>query len=148
GRTTSFTASQVAEGMLELGRAGFNPAEIDAAIAGMLDLARATGTELAEAVGIASSTIRSFGLAASDSAHVADVLTAAANGSAQTLTDLGEAMKMAAPIAAEVGMTLEDTAKAIGTLANFGIRGTMAGTSLRQIMIQLADVGTQETLKG
>ena len=84
GRTTSFTASQVASAMLELGRAGFSSGEINDAISSVLSLARATGTELAEAAGIASNTLRGFGLEAADMARVSDVLTATANTSAQT----------------------------------------------------------------
>jgi hypothetical protein len=70
-------------------------------------------------------------------ARVADVLTATANNSNQTLTHLAEAMKYAAPVADEFGMSVEDTAKAIGTLADYGIRGSMAGTSLRRILSNL-----------
>jgi len=139
GRTTSFSAAQVAAGMLELGRAGFSPKQIDAAIAGVLDLARATGTELAEASNIAAGTLRSFSLEADQMGRVADVMTATANNSAQTLTDLGEAMKYTAPVAAEYGLTLEETAKTLGALANFGIKGSMAGTTMKNILLRLAD---------
>jgi len=139
GRTTSFSAAQVAAGMLELGRAGFSPKQIDAAIAGVLDLARATGTELPEASNIAAGTLRSFSLEADQMGRVADVMTATANSSAQTLTDLGEAMKYTAPVAAEYGMTLEETAKTLGALANFGIKGSMAGTTMKNILLRLAD---------
>ena len=71
--------------------------------------------------------------------RVADVMTATANNSAQTLTDLGEAMKYTAPIAAEYGLTLEETAKTLGALANFGIKGSMAGTTMKNILLRLAD---------
>jgi len=148
GRTTSFTASQVASGMAQLGRAGFAPGEIDQAIGGMLNLARATGTDLSEAADIAAASLRSFGLAAGEMDRVADVMTAAANNSAQTLTELGDSMKLAAPIANEYGLSLEDTAKAIGTLANFGIKGTMAGTGLRQGLLQLSDPSIRTKLSG
>jgi len=66
-------------------------------------------------------------------------MTATANNSAQTLTDLGEAMKYTAPVAAEYGLTLEETAKALGALANFGIKGSMAGTTMKNILLRLAD---------
>ncbi|MDO5567118.1 MAG: phage tail tape measure protein, partial [Planctomycetia bacterium] len=79
GRTTSYTAAQVAGAMLELGRAGFDPTEIDAAIAGMLDLARATGTDLAEATIYAGNTLRSFNLPATEMTRVCDILVATAN---------------------------------------------------------------------
>lgn len=139
GESTSFSAAQVAEAMLNLSRAGFRPAETNNAIAGMLDLARATGTNLAEAADIAAGTLRAFNLDAKEMGHVADVLTATANNSAQTMTDLGEAMKFVAPIAAEAGISLEETAKSIGVLANMQIKGSTAGTSLRQILLSLAD---------
>jgi len=139
GRTTSFSAAQVAAGMLELGRAGFSPKQIDAAIASVLNLSRATGTELPEASNIAANTLRSFGLEADQMGRVADVMTATANNSAQTLMDLGEAMKYTAPVAAEYGLTLEETAKTLGALANFGIKGSMAGTTMKNILLRLAD---------
>jgi len=147
GRTTSYTASQVAAAMVELGRAGFAVQEIEAAIGPLLNMARATGTDLAEAAGIASSSLRAFVLDASKMGEVADVMTAAANSSAQTLTDLGESMKYAAPVAAEFGMTLQETAKAIATMANFSIRGSMAGTSLRMVMLRIANKEVQNKLR-
>jgi len=147
GRTTSYTAAQVAAAMLELGRAGFDPSEIETAIGSVLSLARATGIDLAEATNIAGNTLRSFGLQANELGRVADVLTAAANNSAQTLTDLGEAMKYAAPVADAYGLTLEQTAKALGALANFGIKGSMAGNTLKNIMLQLAKPEVREQIE-
>ncbi|MEA1951480.1 MAG: phage tail tape measure protein, partial [Planctomycetota bacterium] len=148
GRTTSYTASQVAAGMVEAGRAGFDPGQIDASIAAMLDLARATGTELPLATNIAAGTLRAFGMEAGRMGEVADIMTAAANNSAQTLEDMGEAMKYAAPVAAEYGMTLQETARMIGYLANFSIRGTMAGTTMKNIMLKLADPNIRKQVKG
>lgn len=144
GRTTSFTASQVAGGMVELGRAGFAPDEIDSAISGMLDLARATGTDLASATEIAGNTLRRFNLDASEMTRVSDVLVATANLSAQTLTDLGEAMKDSGPLASSYGMSLEELTKTLGALANFGIKGSMAGTTMKNIMTRLANSGIQK----
>lgn len=147
GRTTSFTAQQVAEGMIQLGRAGFSGKEIQQSMAAILDLARSTGTDLSEASRYASSTLRAFSLEAGEMLRVVDVLTATANRSAQTLTDLGESMKYAAPIAADFGMSLEETAKAMGTMANFAIRGSLAGTSLRMIMLRLGRTRVQKKLE-
>ncbi|HQL76536.1 MAG TPA: phage tail tape measure protein [Phycisphaerae bacterium] len=146
GRTTSFTAKQVAEGMTSLGRAGFSPDEIQAAIPAVLNLARATGTELGEAADYAANAVRAFGLKAGDTVMVADVLTATANGSAQTLTDLAEAMSYVAPVAADAGETIQSTSQALGVLANMGIKGSMAGTTLRQIMLRLADPAVRDKL--
>ncbi|HOQ06143.1 MAG TPA: phage tail tape measure protein [Anaerohalosphaeraceae bacterium] len=147
GMTTSFTAQQVASGMLNLARAGFSVKEIDNSIDSILNLARATGTDLSEATDIAASTLRSFGMEASEMQRIADVLTATANRSAQTLSDLGEAMKYAAPTALDFGLTVEDVAKALGTLANFGIKGSMAGTAFRNIMLRMSDPKIIKKLK-
>lgn len=146
GRTTSYTAQQVAEGMTSLGRAGFDPGQIEAAIGPILNLARATGTELAQAAEIAAATLRGFRMEASETIRVADVLTTVANSSAQTLADVGEAMKYVAPIAAEANESIESVSVALGVMANMGIKGTMAGTALRNMFLQLADTGVQEQL--
>lgn len=130
GRTTSFTASEVAAGMVALGRAGFKANEILASTADMMNLARSTGTELAEAADIAGAALRGFGLDVSDAGRVADVLSTAANGSAQTLTELGESMKYVAPIARVAGAEIEDVAANLAVMANNGIKGSMAGTAL------------------
>lgn len=147
GAATSFTAKQVAEGMTSLGRAGFKTDEIQAAIPAVLNLARATGTDLGEAADYAANTVRAFGLSASDTAMVADVLTATANNSAQTVTDLAQALSYVAPVAADAGETIQSTSVALGVLANMGIKGSMAGTTLRQILVQLADAGTRARLQ-
>ena len=97
GRETSFTAQEVADAMTGLGRMGFDPSEITAAIEHVLNLSRATGTDLSESADIAANSLRIFGMEAGKMSHVADILTATANGSAQTLTDLFEGLKMAGP---------------------------------------------------
>ncbi|MBN1554459.1 MAG: phage tail tape measure protein [Phycisphaerae bacterium] len=147
GRTTSYTAAQVAGAMLELARAGFNTDEIDKATGDMLALARATGTDLAEATNIAGNTLRSFGLSADEMGRVADVMTATANNSAQTLTDLGEAMKYSAPVADAYGLSIEQTSKALGALANFGIKGSMAGNTMKNIMLQLSNPSIRKKIE-
>jgi len=147
GRTTSFTASQVAGAMTELGRAGFQTTEILASTADVLNLARATGIELARASEIAAGTMRIFGLEAKDVTRIADVLVATANSSAQTIDDLAEAMTYAGPVADEMGLSLEQTAETIGILANFSIKGSQAGAMLRRIMTQLADTKVQESMR-
>ena len=139
GRETSFTASQVAEGMLSLGRMGLKPQEIKTAIHSMMNLARVTGTDLSEAAQIASNNLKTFELETSQITHVADILTVTANSSAQTLVDLGEALKMAAPHAKRAGADLTETAACLGILANMGIRGSLAGTALGKSYKRLAD---------
>lgn len=147
GRETSFTAKQVADGMVSLGRMGFSPKEIEQAIQPTLDLARATGTDLGEAANIAANSMRIFGIEASRMSDVADILTATANGSAQTLTDLFEALKMAGPQAKAAGENITDTSAAIGVLANLGIKGSLAGTALRKSFSQFAKTKVQDKLK-
>lgn len=134
GATTSFTASQVAELMVELGRGGMAAAEINAATQGVLDLARATGTETGTTAGIVVAALRAFNLEASESQRVADVLTAAANGSFNTLESLGEAFTYAGVTAAQAGMSIEETAAILMALGNVGIQGSMAGTTLKRLL--------------
>ncbi len=147
GRTTSYTASQVAGAMVELAQAGMKPGQIDAGISSILMLARATRTELPEAARYAMESMASFGLEVDQLDRVVDVLTATANNSNQNLTDLAESMKYAAPIADEFGMSIEETAKALGTMANYGIRGSMAGTALRKILGNLANGPIRKKLR-
>lgn len=146
GRTTSFSASQVAEAMGELGRAGFDTKAIIDSTESVLALAAATGSELPRAAEIAGAALRGFGLQSEDAGRVADVLTATANSSAQTLEDLFEAFKPLAPIAAEAGESMEETAAAIAVLANNGIKGSLAGNALARAYKNLSTGATQAEL--
>lgn len=146
GRETSFTAQQVARGMTAMGRMGFRADEINAAIPAVLDLARATGTELGEAAETAANNMRVFGIASPGMAGVADILTATANGSAQTLTDLSEGLKMAGPQASAAGDNIRNVAASLGVLANMGIKGSLAGTALRKAYSQFANTKVQAKL--
>ena len=139
GRETSFTAAQVAGGMVGLGRMGFDSGEIKDSIKAVMDLSRATGTDLAPASEIAGNALRVFGLRTSETGTVADLLATVTNRSAQTLADVGEALKTAGPHAARAGESLQDTAAAIGVLANMGIRGSMAGNAIGRTLKQIAD---------
>lgn len=131
GAETTFSASEVASGMENLASAGFTVQEIMDAMPGLLNLAASSGAELATSSEIAASAIRGFGLEASQSSHVADVFAeAAARTNAQT-EDMGEAMKYVAPVAKTVGLSLEETAAAIGIMSDAGIKGSQAGTTLR-----------------
>ena len=147
GRETSFTAQQVADAMIGLGRMGFNPSEITSAIEHVLNLSRATGTDLAESADIAANSLRMFGMEADRMSSVADTLTATANGSAQTLTDLFEGLKMAAPQAAAAGESLNEVCASLGVMANMGIKGSLAGTALRKAYTQFADTKVQAILR-
>jgi TP901 family phage tail tape measure protein len=146
GRETSFMAKEVAQGMTAMGRMGFKAQEINEAIASVLNLARATGTDLGEAADIAANNLRVFGLAARDMDKVVDLLTATANGSAQTLHDLAEGFKMAGPQAAAAGDDIRNVAGALGVLANMGIKGSLAGTALRKAYSQFANLDIQKKL--
>lgn len=147
GRETSYTAQQTADAMVSLGRMGFSPAEIQVSIDAVLNLARSTGTELAEAGNIAANSMRIFGIEASQMSDVADVLTVTANSSAQTLIDLFEALKMGGPQAAAAGESIRETSAAIAVLANMGIKGSLAGTALRKSFSQFAKVKVQDQLR-
>lgn len=141
GATTSFTAVQVANLMTELGRAGFNPQEINDMTAAVLDLARSTGTDATLAAGIMAATLRQFGLGATEATRAADVLTTTANSTFNTVESLGESLKYAGPVAKSLGMSLEDTAAILGVLGNVGIQGSEAGTALRRLSVISAGAG-------
>jgi len=147
GAATSYSASEVAALMTELGRAGFKPQEIIDSTEAVLALAKATSTELPRAGEIAGAALRAFGKDASEMPKVVDILTATANGSAQTLEDLFEAMKPLAPIASSAGETMESTAAAIGVLANNGIKGSLAGNALARAYKNLSTEAGQADLR-
>ncbi len=134
GATTSFAASEVASLMTELGRAGFKPDQIVDMTAAVMNLARATGTDATLASGIMAATIRQFGMEAGEATRVADGLTAAANKSFNSVESLGEALKYAAPVAADANMSLEETLAILGSLGNMGIQGSAAGSALRRLL--------------
>jgi TP901 family phage tail tape measure protein len=139
GRTTSFMAKEVAGAQTELGRAGFDPSQIMAGTGAILDLARGTKTDLAQAAQIGADSLRAFRMEAEQMPRVADVLVATANNSSQGLIDLFEALKTVGPVAADVGASMEDTAAAIGVLANNGIKGTLAGNAMKRAYLNLAN---------
>lgn len=139
GKTTSYTNAEVANLQLELSRAGFKPDEIIQSTESILDLARATGTELPRAAEIGANVLRAFGLDASEMARVSDVAGAATSKSAQTLEDYFEAIKYVAPNARQAGLSIEETSAAIGILADVGIKGSLAGTALRNSILRLSN---------
>lgn len=138
GADTAFSASEAAQGMENLAAAGFTTLEIMDAMPGMLNLAAAAGEDLATSSDIAASTLRGFGLAASDAGHVADVLAENANRTNSSVAETGEAMKYVAPLARAAGISMEETAAAIGIMANAGIQGSQAGTTLRGALSRLS----------
>lgn len=138
GADTAFSSGQAAEGMENLAAAGFTTNEILEAMPGLLDLAAASGEDLSNSSDIAASTLRGFGLVAEDVGHVADVLAENANRTNSSVAETGEAMKYIAPLARAAGISMEETAAAIGIMANAGIQGGQAGTTLRGALSRLS----------
>ena len=147
GATTSFTASEVAEAAVALGRAGFSPKEIDETLESMLALSRATGQDLARSTEVAAAALRSFGLQTDQAGRVADILTATADGSSQTLDDLGEGLKLVAPLAKLAGFSLEEMSASLGALADAGQKGSLASTALKNAIVKLSSGSTQKKLE-
>lgn len=137
GAKTKFSASEATEAMTNLAAAGFTTNEIIDATGGLMNLAAASGEDLASSTDIAASTLRGFGLDASKTAHVADVLAENANRTNAAVADTGEAMKYVAPVAKAMGISFEETSAAIGIMANSGIKGSQAGTTLRGALTRL-----------
>ncbi|EDP68573.1 hypothetical protein CAT7_04884 [Carnobacterium sp. AT7] len=138
GASTAFSASEVAAGMENMASAGFATTEILAAMPGVLDLAAVSGGDVALASEAAATAVRAFNLEASDTGHVADVFARAAADTNAEVADMAEAMKYAAPMANTLGMSIEDTAAAIGIMSDAGIKGSQAGTTLRGAFTRLA----------
>lgn len=145
GATTVFSATEAAEGMAFLAQAGFDTNEILQSSKDFLDLAAAAGSELAQTMDIASNAMQGFGLAASESGRIVDTLTKIFSSSNTNLEQLGEALTSVAPVAASLGVTIEETAAAIGVLGNAGIQGEAAGTALRNILLRLINPTSEVT---
>ena len=141
GSTTAFSASQVSELQTELAKLGFTQNQIKQATPAVLDLAAATGTELGNAATIAAQTLNAFGLEASETARVVDVIAQSANLSAFDIDTFSAAMSSAAPAAKAVGVSIEETSALLSALVDAGIPAEKAGTDLRNIFISLADKG-------
>ena len=138
GAVTSFSAGEAAEAMLELGKAGLAPQEIMGAIGGTMDLAAAGGLGLADAATITANALNAFQLPAEEAATVANMLAAAANASSADVTDLAAGMQMAGAVFASNGQSINDLAAGMAILANNGIAGSDAGTSLKTMLMRLA----------
>ena len=137
GATTSYSAQDASEAMTYLGQAGFTSNQILSAMPATLNLARASMTELGTTADIMSNIMNGFQISADDTGRAADVLSKAANATNTDVTGLGEAMKYAAPLAHQMGWSLEETAAAAGMLSNAGIKSDMAGTVLRNSITRL-----------
>lgn len=138
GAETMFSATDAAQGQGFLAMAGFDPQSILDAMPGMLDLAKAGDSGLAETADIASNILTGFNLKASETGRLGDVLVGAFTRSNTSLQMLGETMKYAGPVASSVGQDIETVAAMAGKLGDAGIQGSMGGTALRSILNRLS----------
>ena len=147
GRESSFTALEIAQTMVKLGEALGNRDDVANSIGPVKDLARATGTDLASAAEIALTAMHSFGMQSTDLAHIADVLTATTNNSAQNLYNFGEAIKQAGSAGDLTGHSLEEFSVGLALIANYGLKGSQAGTALKNVFTRLSDGKVQNALR-
>lgn len=149
GAETAFTTRDAASGQAFLAMAGFTPDAIRAALPGVLNMALAGSMELGETADIGSNILSQFSLDAGEMDRVSDVLTGTFTRTNTTLSSLGETMKVVGPVAAGLGISLEEAAAMTGTLARVGIRGSEAGTAMRRSLSRLASPTTaaQKALK-
>ena len=138
GAKTKFSASEAADAMNYMAMAGWKTGDMLEGIEGIMNLAAASGEDLATTSDIVTDALTAFGLSAADSGHFADVLAAASSNANTNVSMMGETFKYCAPVAGSLGFSCEDTAQAIGLMANSGIKGSQSGTALRSIMTVLA----------
>lgn len=138
GATTKFSASESADALQYMAMAGWKTDDMLNGLEGIMNLAAASGEDLATTSDIVTDALTAFGLSAEDSTHFADVLAQASSNANTNVGMMGETFKYVAPVAGALGYTAEDTALAIGLMANSGIKASQAGTSLRSIMSRMA----------
>lgn len=139
GSSTAFSATEAADGMAFLAQAGFETNEILSSSQDLLNLASASGLDLASTMDIASNVMQPFQIGAEESGRVADTLAEAASSANVDVAMLGESFKDAAPVASSLGFTFEETTAALGLLGNAGIQGSKAGTTLKNVMTSVAN---------
>lgn len=139
GATTMFTAQQSSEAMSYMAAAGWEASDMLSGMGGVLDLAAASGEDLAMVADIVTNNLTAFGLSAADSAHFADVLAVAAAASNTDVYSMGETFKNVASVAGALKYSVEDVSVAIGLMANSGIKGSLAGTALKNILTGLLE---------
>ncbi len=139
GSKTKFSASEAAEAMNYMAMAGWKTEDMLDGIEGIMNLAAASGEDLASTSDIVTDALTAFGLSAKDSAHFADVLAKTSSSSNTNVSMLGETFKYVAPVAGALGYSVEDTSVAIGLMANSGIKASQAGTALRTILTNMAN---------
>lgn len=133
GATTKFTAQQSANAMEYMAMAGWDAREMLNGMDGVINLAAAAGEDLAQVSDIVTDNLSAFGLKASDTAHFADVLAAAAANSNTNISIMGETFKSSSSVAGALGYSIEDVAVMVGLMANNSVKGSRAGTALRNI---------------
>jgi TP901 family phage tail tape measure protein len=138
GAKTKFSASESADAFTYMAMAGWKTEEMLNGIDGIMNLAAASGEDLALTSDIVTDALTAFGLQASDSAHFADVLAAASNSANTNVSMLGGSFKYVAPVAGALGYSIEDVSVALGLMANSGIKAEQAGTSMRAMLSRLA----------
>ena len=138
GATTKFSATESAEAFQYMAMAGWKTEDMLDGIAGIMNLAAASGEDLATTSDIVTDALTAFGLEAADSSRFANILAAASSNANTNVSMMGETFKYVAPVAGALGYTAEDCATAIGLMANSGIKASQAGTSLRAMLSRLA----------
>lgn len=149
GETTKFSASEAADGFKYMAMAGWKTEDMLDGIDGVLNLAAASGEDLGVTSDIVTDALTAMGYSAKDAGHLADVMAAASSNANTNVAMMGETFKYAAAVGGSYGYTMEDIALATGLMANAGIKGSQAGTSLRSIMTRLAtDAGASSKKLG
>lgn len=138
GEKTKFSAKEAADAMNYMAMAGWKTNDMLNGIEGIMNLAAASGENLATTSDIVTDALTGFGKAAADSGHLADIMAAASSNANTNVAMMGETFKYCTPIAGSLGFTMEDTAEMIGLMANSGIKSTQAGTAMRTMMTSLA----------
>ncbi|KIO60241.1 hypothetical protein B4065_0167 [Caldibacillus thermoamylovorans] len=139
GAQTSKSASEVAVAFEDMAARGFDANQIIAAMPGIISAAEASGSDLALTTDVVTAALNSFKLEASEANRIADIMAVTANESAASVEDLGYAFKYAAPIAKQLGISIEELAAATGIMVDAGLEGSQAGTTLRQALLRLVD---------
>lgn len=138
GAKTKFSAKESADAFSYMAMAGWKTGDMLNGIEGIMNLAAASGEDLATTSDIVTDALTAFGLKASDASHFADILAQASSNSNTNVGMMGETFKYVAPVAGALGFSAEDCATAIGLMANSGIKASQAGTSLRSIITRMA----------
>lgn len=138
GATTAFSASESAEAMKYMAMAGWKTADMTEGIAGIMNLAAASGEDLAATSDIVTDGLTAFGMSAKESGRFADVMAATSSNANTNVALMGETFKYCASTAGAMGYSIEDISVAIGIMGNAGIKGSMAGTTLKNTIANLA----------